>query len=150
MADSPTSPARTRTAPHGPHPWGDTRHWWVRYAIAFVFAVLVVNAVAGERGYLELRRFEQRHADAGAALAARRAENAALRSAIHRMRTDPGAVEEAVRRQLGYARAGEIVFTVRDARPRPAPTSPPAPAVPAGSGRSSEGAPEARPAAPAR
>jgi cell division protein FtsB len=91
----------------------------VKYGIAFVFAVLVVNAVAGERGYLELKRLEQQHADAAARLAARRAENAALQTAIQRMRNDPAAIEEAVRRQLGYAKSGELVFTVREPRPRP-------------------------------
>jgi cell division protein FtsB len=93
----------------------------LRYGIAFVFAVLVVNAIAGERGYLELRRSEQRHAEAQAALAARRAENEYLQWAIRRMRSDPGAVEVAVREQLGYVNAGEFVFTVREPRPRPAP-----------------------------
>jgi cell division protein FtsB len=112
----------------------------VKYGIAFVFAVLVVNAVAGERGYLELKRLEQRHADAIARLAALRADNAALQASIRRMRTDPSAIEEAVRRELGYSKPGELVFTVRPARP-PAPsapqpkeapaTAPPAPVVPA-------------------
>ena len=130
----PITPAeRPRTHGRGARPQAaEGRRWWVRYGIAFLFAVLVVNAVAGERGYLEWKRLERRHADAAARLAARRAENASLQKAIHRMRTDPSAVEEAVRRQLGYSKPGELVFTVREPRSKPVTPQvpPPSPGAP--------------------
>ena len=131
MPGSPAPSTRARAASRGSRPSpGEGRRWWWRYGLAFVFAVLVVNAIAGERGYLELRRSEQRYAEAQAALAARRAENAALQSDIQRMRSEPGAVEAAVREELGYSRPGELVFTVREPRPRPVPP-PAAPGSPA-------------------
>jgi len=126
MHESNTPPGRPRAPSRASRPQvADGRHWWVKYGIAFVFAVLVVNAVAGERGYLELKRLEQRHADAVARLAALRADNASLQGAIRRMRTDPAAIEEAVRRQLGYSKPGELVFTVKPARPPAAPATGP-------------------------
>jgi cell division protein FtsB len=136
-----------RPSPGDPRPQrsvAGSRRWWVRYALAFVSAVLVVNAIAGERGYIELRRSERRHAEAQAALAARRAENASLQSAIHRLRSDPAAIEAAVREHLGYAKPGELVFTVREPRPRPI-QEPAGPAAGA-----AVGAARAQGAAPAR
>ena len=122
MLEPSTSQERPRATSRGSRPQAaDGRRWWVKYGIAFVFAVLVVNAVAGERGYLELKRLEQRHADAVARLAALRADNASLQASIRRMRTEPTAIEEAVRRQLGYSKPGELVFTVKPARPPVAP-----------------------------
>lgn len=124
MPEPTTPPERPRAVSRGSRPQAaDGRHWWVKYGIAFVFAVLVVNAVAGERGYLELKRLEQRHADAVARLAALRADNASLQASIRRMRTEPTAIEEAVRRQLGYSKPGELVFTVKPARPPATPSS---------------------------
>lgn len=102
----------------------DGSRWW-RYGFWVVAAVLLVNALAGERGYLEYRRLEARQAEARAQLAARRAENEALQRSIRQLKTDPAAVEREIRAQLGYARRGEVVFTIRDAPP-PAPASPPA------------------------
>ena len=123
MADSPTAPSRARAPQRAVRHTGEGRRWWVRYGIVFVFAVLLVNAVAGEKGYLELRRSQQRKAEVEAALVARRAENAVLQSRIQRMRTDRAAIEESVRQQLGYAKPGELVFTVREPRPQ-APAKP--------------------------
>lgn len=93
---------------------------WPWYGVGVLAVALMVNALAGERGYLEWRRLEQRHAGAVAQLAARRAENETLRRRIREMKSDPAAIEREIRGQLGYARPGELVFTVRDApAPRP-------------------------------
>lgn len=94
------------------------RRWW-RYGFAVVGAALLVNAVAGERGYLEYRQMEARHAEAEAQLAAARAQNEALRQRNRQLKSDPVAIEREVRDQLGYAREGEVVFTIRDAGAEP-------------------------------
>jgi cell division protein FtsB len=107
----------------------------VGYAIAFVCAVLLVNAIAGERGYLELRRLQRHHAEATAALARRRAETAELKARIERLRTDPSAIEYAIREQLGYARPGEMVFPVREGSVSPGQAPTPVPNPPATAGR---------------
>lgn len=90
-----------------------------------VCGVLLVNALAGERGYLEYRRLEARVAEAEAELAGIRAQNQALQHRARRLKSDPVAIEREVRDQLGYAREGEVVFTIRDApAPSPAPAAP--------------------------
>lgn len=89
-----------------------------------VGAALLVNALAGERGYLDYRRLEARHAEAEAELAAIRAQNEALRRRARQLKSDPVAIEQEIRDQLGYLRAGEVLFTIRDA---PAPAVKPAP-----------------------
>lgn len=127
---------RSRPAPESPHGEPATprrrraadrrepRRWW-RYGLVVLGGVLLVNALAGERGYLEYTRLRHRLTDAQAQLAARRAENAELQRRIRQLKTDPVAIEREVRDQLGYAKPGEVVFTVRDA---PAPADRPAPA----------------------
>lgn len=94
----------------------DRRRWrW--YALAFAGLALLANAVIGERGYLELRRTQQRHAEAVARLDEQRARNRALRDQVRRLKSDPAAIEREIRAQLGYVRPGELVFTVRDGAP---------------------------------
>ncbi len=98
---------------------------WLRYAVLAIGGMLFVNALAGERGYLEYARLRRRLDQAQAELAARRAENARLQRQIRQLKADPAAIEREVREQLGYVKPGEVVFTVRDV---PAPEGRKAPA----------------------
>ena len=52
-----------------------------------------------------------------------RAENARLREEAHRLSTDPAAIEEIARRQLGLIKPGEKVFIIKDV-PSPNPEKP--------------------------
>jgi cell division protein FtsB len=47
-------------------------------------------------------------------LARVRQENARLRDEIRRLRSDPATIEAVARQELGLARPGEIVVTIRD------------------------------------
>ncbi len=89
----------------------------------FVFSlVLMVNALVGENGYLATLRAQREHEALTQALAALQAENQRLSDEAHRLKTDPAALEEAARRELGLIRPGETLVIVKDARPaRPAP-----------------------------
>lgn len=83
--------------------------------LLLVAAVLVVDGVAGERGWLANRRAEARYAAEERALNAERARNEALREEIRRLRAgDPAIVEELARRHLRLMKPGEKVFIVRD------------------------------------
>ncbi len=76
--------------------------------------LLVGNALVGENGLvdsLEAARQHQRLADDVERL---RVENRQLRDEADRLRTDPGAVEEVARQELGLIKPGELVFTVVD------------------------------------
>ena len=61
------------------------------------------------------------------ALEVTRAENLRLRYEAKRLREDPAAIEEAARRDLGYAAPGEKLFILRDAKPAPTTPAPPGP-----------------------
>jgi len=77
--------------------------------------VLVLDGIAGERGWLANRRAAAQYRAAAQALEAARAHNAVLREEATRLKSDRGAIEEEARRQLGVMRPGEKVFIIRDA-----------------------------------
>lgn len=120
-AEKAFAPARPRTASkrRSRPAEGEPRRWgW--YAFAALVIAMLVNVLAGERGYLEYLRMERRHAEAVAQLETRRAENEALRRRIRQLKSDPVAIEREIREQLGYVRPGEVVFSVREAPATPA------------------------------
>ena len=92
---------------------------FVRYALVFVTAVLVIDAVFGEKGLLALLKARRDFAGVEASLAQARAENARLREDARRLREDPTAIEEIARRELGMIKPGEKLFIVREAKPKP-------------------------------
>jgi cell division protein FtsB len=86
----------------------------VRYGLVLLTAVLVVDALVGEKGLLEIVRARRQHAALERSLAEVRASNARLRGEIHLLREDPQALEDLARRELGFIKPGEKVFIVRD------------------------------------
>lgn len=90
------------------------------YVLLFVALVLVLDGVAGERGWIANRRESRRLEQVEQQLAAKRFENAQMLDLIRRLRDqDPATIEELARRDLGFIRPGEKVFTIRDV-PKPA------------------------------
>lgn len=115
---SPSSPARRKPRAARLASRGAGRRW-LRYGLIFLTAALVVNALVGDDGLTELLRVRRQRADLAAALDAARARNARLREETHRLKTDPRAIEEAARRELGLMRKDELLFIVKD-QPAPA------------------------------
>ena len=91
---------------------------FARYALGFVTAVLVIDAVFGEKGLFALLKARRDFAGVEASLAQARAENARLREDARRLREDPEAVEAIARRELGMIKPGEKLFIVRDVNPK--------------------------------
>ena len=89
-----------------------TRFW--SHALMFTAGVLLVNAVFGERGLMESLQARRAYATAARDLEAIRQANARLRDDVRRLRSDPSTIEGVARRDLGLARPGEIVVTIRD------------------------------------
>jgi cell division protein FtsB len=89
----------------------------VRYLLAFVTAVLVIDAIVGEKGLLALLQARRDFAAVERALERARQENAALRNQVRRLREDPAAIEEIARRELGLIKPGETLFIIRDVAP---------------------------------
>ena len=86
----------------------------VRHVLLFFTLVIVVDAIAGEKGLLALLEARRDYAALERSLERARAENAQLREAARRLREDPAAIEEAARRELGLIKPGEVLFIVKD------------------------------------
>ena|SRR5215510_6855835 len=87
----------------------------LQYGLAFVTILLIVDALVGDKGFLDTLRAQRQYRDVAAALAQKRQENARLREEIRRLREDPTRIETVAREELGLIREGEVVFIVHDA-----------------------------------
>ena len=117
QAPSPTPHRRKKPAPAAPPAWTPVRTRLLNYVLVFVTAVLVVDALVGDKGLLDTRRARRQHAEISAAIARMRNENERLRREIRRYRDDPSAIEALARAELGLMREGELLFIVRDVKP---------------------------------
>jgi cell division protein FtsB len=86
--------------------------------LCILAVVLVIDALFGDKGLFKTIRIRRQYQDLDASIARLRSENARMRDEARRLREDPGAVEEVARRELGLIKPGEMVFIVKDARPR--------------------------------
>lgn len=82
--------------------------------LGLLVCFLVVNGIVGEQGAIALMRARAQHAEVARAVAGAKAENARLREQSRRLQTDPAAVEEVLRRELGLIKPGEKLFIIRD------------------------------------
>jgi len=89
----------------------------VQHALVFIGCVLFVDALVGEKGLLETRRKEREYHQLQQETTQLLEENGRLGDEIDRLRTDPAAVEERARRDLGLIKPGEKVFIIRDVAP---------------------------------
>jgi cell division protein FtsB len=85
-----------------------------RHALVFITLVIIVDAVAGEKGLLALLQARREYAALERSLERARTENAELRDMARRLREDPSAIEEQARRELGLIKPGEVLFIVKD------------------------------------
>jgi cell division protein FtsB len=89
----------------------------VRYLVAAVGCVLIVEALVGDRGFLAMLKARQQYRTLETSLARSRAENAHLRQQARELREDPEAIEEIARRELGLIRPGEKLFIIKEVKP---------------------------------
>jgi cell division protein FtsB len=86
----------------------------LRHILIFITLVIVVDAIAGEKGLLALLEARRDYRALERSLERARAENAQLRETARRLREDPSAIEETARRELGLIKPGEVLFIVKD------------------------------------
>jgi len=86
----------------------------LRHVLVFITLVIVVDAIAGEKGLLALLEARREYASLERSLERARTENAELRETARRLREDPAAIEDAARRELGLIKPGEVLFIVKD------------------------------------
>jgi cell division protein FtsB len=97
------------------------RHGKGYLILLFLAALLAVDAVFGDKGLFALRRAKRQHEEVASGLMQARRENARLREEVQRL-YEPSAVEEIARRELGLIKPGEILFIVKVAPHRSAPS----------------------------
>ncbi len=98
-------------------------HGTVFYALVFVTAVLVLNAVFGDKGVLAMVRARREYNQLSAEVERARARNRDLAEKVRRYREDPATIEDLARRELGLIHPGETLFIITDVPPA---TPPPA------------------------
>ena len=89
----------------------------VQYLLAFFGSVLVINALVGDKGVLQMLKKRRESQALDQAIANARALNAQMRTQIDRIRHDDAALEELARKDLGLIKPGEKLFIIRDATP---------------------------------
>jgi len=119
MAPDSPEPLRRRSrtpVAASPSPW---RSRLFQYGLAFITVVLVVDALVGDKGFLDTLRARRQYREAATALAQKRQENMRLRDEIRRLRQDPARIEAVAREELGLMRDGEVLFIIRDEKAPP-------------------------------
>jgi len=102
-----------------PRPGPRARSRTIVHVLLFLAAaVIVLDALAGDRGLLAMLRVRREYRELAASVARARAENTRLAEQARRLREDPAAVEEVARRELGLIKPGEKVFIIKDATPK--------------------------------
>ena len=86
----------------------------LRHALVFITLLIIVDAIAGEKGLLALLQARREYSALERSLERARTENTELREMARRLREDPTAIEEQARRELGLIKPGEILFIVKD------------------------------------
>ena len=103
----------------------EARQWRRRMLgrAAFVVSlILVVNALVGENGYLDTLRAQGEMRKLTDELRREREETQQIRDQIERLRTDPVALEEALRREMNLGKPGETLVIIKDpAKPKTPP-----------------------------
>jgi cell division protein FtsB len=89
----------------------------VQYLLVVVSVVLVIDAVVGDKGVLQMMKKREAARALERDVAAARAENARLRREVERLKHDPAALEELARRDLGMIKPGEKLFIIKEAKP---------------------------------
>ena len=92
----------------------DRRRRVVTWALSILLGVLLVNAFVGESGYLANLQAAREQAALEGEVARLRLWNQALQEQGRRLQTDPAAIEDAARRELGMIRPGETLIILRD------------------------------------
>ena len=114
----PRGPEPLRRKPVQPIPAANGRHRkLLNLVLLFATIVLLVDALVGEKGFMDRMRARREYQQEAARLDAIRRENQALLSQIVRLESDPDAIEAIAREELGLLKRGELLFIIRNSKP---------------------------------
>jgi cell division protein FtsB len=89
----------------------------IRYVLLFVSAAFMINALVGDSGVLATMKASQQYQRLQRDVNALREDNRRLQGEMERLKSDPTAIEEEARKNLGLIRPGETLVIVKDAQP---------------------------------
>lgn len=105
----PQAPATTSVSP--------ARRKALNILLAFAATVLLIDALVGDKGFLEGLRARRAYQETEATLNRYKRENARLMEDVRRFRENPAAIESLAREELGFIKPGETLFIIRDVTP---------------------------------
>ena len=86
----------------------------IRFILSFIAVVLIIDGLFGDRGLIDTLRARRQQQALTMQIARLKDQNARLRHQARRLREDPEAVEALARRDLGFIKAGEVLFIIKD------------------------------------
>ena len=89
----------------------------VQYGLLFLGCLLFLDALVGEKGFVENLKARQQFQAIERSLGRLKDDNTRLRKEVELLRKDPETIEGIARRELGLMKPGEKLFIVRDAEP---------------------------------
>jgi cell division protein FtsB len=110
-------PLRRKRAQPAPASASPFRRKALNILLAFAAAVLLIDALVGDKGFLEGLRARRAYRELEGSLAGYKRENARLMEDIRRYRESPAAIEGLAREELGFIKPGETLFIIRDVTP---------------------------------
>jgi len=90
----------------------------VNTVLFFIGIILVINAFAGDNGFIDMLTTKNTHAVLVEDLSRLRAENESLRNTAKRLQEDPRAIEEVARDKLGLIKPGELLLIFTNDHPK--------------------------------
>jgi len=89
----------------------------VRYVLLAVSAAFMINALVGDNGFLATIKARRQYAAIERQVNALRVDNQRMLKEAERLKSDPSAIEDAARKDLGLIRPGETLVIIKDAQP---------------------------------
>jgi cell division protein FtsB len=91
---------------------GERQHQLIIWGGVGCFLLLMLLAVAGDRGFVDVYEFSRHLERVEQQMAALEAENSRLRQQVSDLQHDPYHIEKLAREDLGLVRPDEIVFEI--------------------------------------
>jgi cell division protein FtsB len=89
----------------------------VQYGLLIVGSLLFLDALVGEKGFVENLKARQQYEALERSLSRLKDDNTRLRKDVELLRKDPETIEGIARRELGLMKPGEKLFIIKDAAP---------------------------------
>jgi cell division protein FtsB len=92
------------------------RNRLLSYVALAISGAFMVNALVGDKGFLDTIKAKRDYARVMAAITRLRTENARMEDESRRLHNDPSAIETVARQKLGLIRPGETLVIITNAK----------------------------------